>query len=117
MAQLIATPKSIRIEMEFRDGESIDTYLARSEAAMEKLETESDALMPDELVGALISFPRADGYAFYRVASITPLKLQHIPYGDAYCIDSATIRGLRLSDVAHMVSAAKRIKAIFASRG
>lgn len=48
---------------------------------------------------SVVKFPRADGYAMYRVVEKEPLLLQHIPYGDAYRIPAAHIRGLRWEDI------------------
>lgn len=116
MAQLVATPKSLVETFEFRQGEDFDAYLTRSDAAFKNLEAAADALPYGEVVGALITFPWADGHAIYRVVRAKPLKLQHIPYGDAWHVDPATIRGLRLEDVLRKVASAKGLKAMFASR-
>jgi len=51
-----------------------------------------------EVVGILLAFPVADGYAHYRVSKASPLTLQHVPYGDAWRIPAAHIRGLRKVD-------------------
>jgi len=67
---------------------------------MRKLEEASDnRRKAGEVVGGLLYFPRADGHAIYCVVSEKPLKLFHVPYGDAWTADPATIRGLRLADV------------------
>jgi len=47
----------------------------------------------------IFSYPHADGYANYYIVSEKPLILQHIPYGDAWQLPYAHIRGLRLSDI------------------
>jgi hypothetical protein len=52
-----------------------------------------------EVVGELVSFPVGGGYANYVVWRAKPLQLVHIPVGDAWHIDDATARGLRLSDL------------------
>jgi len=61
--------------------------------------TRTDRLFREIPPHRVISFPHADGYAFYFVYSEKPLVLQHIPYGDAWRIDPAYIRGLRLVDI------------------
>ncbi|MCL4682393.1 MAG: hypothetical protein KJZ92_14125 [Rhodocyclaceae bacterium] len=116
MATLVATPKAIAEALEWRKGEDYTTYDKRSGEAFAKLQAENDALPEGEVVGALIQFPRADGYATYRVASKKPLKLQHIPHGDAWHADPATIRGLRLEEVQRMVAGRRRLRDMFASR-
>lgn len=63
-------------------------------------EKEFQRLQREETV---ISFGVADGGAYYLVKSMKPLKLQHIPYMDAYQVPYAMIRGLRKADVEAMV--------------
>lgn len=109
MAQIVATPKDIAESFEWVKGEDYKAYQARSDAMFDKLTAESDALPEGAVVGAIITFPFADGHAMYRVASAKPLKLQHLPYGDAWHADPAMIRGLRLSEVEQKV---KRSRAL-----
>lgn len=45
-----------------------------------------------EYVGALITFPVADGSAIYRVASLSPLVVQHVGLGDSYNFDRYVIK-------------------------
>ena len=74
------------------DGENIRTYLNRTKALLE-------AIPQEEIIG----FPVGDGKALYYVASVNPLQLQHIPYGDAYQIPLAHMRGLRPADVYRLI--------------
>lgn len=56
--------------------------------------------LPDgEIVGALLSWPVADGFAYYRVTSASPLTVQHVPYLDAWSVDPILIAGLTAADV------------------
>jgi hypothetical protein len=66
--------------------------------------------------GELIRFQRYDGYAMYRVASRQPLVLQHIPYGDAYEVEPALIRGLLLEEVDAMLEQMAGYRRLFAGR-
>jgi len=72
----------------------------KDDDAMAGLEQESGGVDIDggEVVGILLAFPVADGYAHYRVSKASPLTLQHVPYGDAWRISAAHIRGLRKAD-------------------
>jgi hypothetical protein len=76
----------------YHTGESFDTYQARTDAMFEKI------------ADSIIRFPRADGYAVYFVESLRPLRLKHVPYGDAYRVEPATLRGLRESEVRAMLA-------------
>lgn len=77
-----------------------------------------DKMMKDlEAEGTpIIRFSVADGYAQYLVKSLSPLQLQHIPYGDAYRIPDAHLRGLTSADVSRMIEGDKRMKELFAKK-
>ena len=55
----------------------------------------------------MIRFSVADGFAHYLVVSMSPLKLQHVPYGDGYMAHPALIRGLRKDDIEGMLERQK----------
>jgi len=94
--------------MEYKGGEDYNAFSQREGAVWDKLMAESNILPEGELVGALFGLPYADGQAFYRVVSVKPLKLQHIPYGDGWMALPSTIRGLRVDDVIQLVKRMKR---------
>jgi hypothetical protein len=52
-----------------------------------------------EYVGGIIYFPIADGRASYMVASLRPLILIHMNWGDAWDADAILLRGLVAQDV------------------
>ena len=97
-------------------GESFDAYYVRQTQALDKLTALAAALPEGEVVGQLLQFPVADGYAHYVVVKESPLSLQHIPFGDGYQIDPAHIRGIRKQDVLEHARRAKAIAKLFASR-
>jgi hypothetical protein len=89
--------------------------MKEEEQELKRLEDEASKLGEDEFKGALVRFPVADGYAIYLVTSETPLKLQHVPFFDAYRVDPATIRGLRLEDVRRRVIGGRMMRSMFAA--
>lgn len=103
---------------EFKRKEGLDFLgrLREEELELQRLTEQAAALKEDELVGALVTFPVADGRAIYLVKSEAPLKLQHIPFFDGYQIDSATIRGLRLEDIRKRVGWERGMRSMFAGR-
>ena len=103
-------------DFEFCKGESFDDHFKRTDAALHQLCDVSENLKPGEIVGAILRFPCADGYAMYRVSKEKPLTLQHIPYGDRWQVDPALIRGLRRVDVERMVEQNRRVSSIFAAK-
>ncbi len=66
-----------------------------------------------KLVGEIIRFQIADGYAQYMVKKEKPLQLVHLHIGDAWHADPILIRGLRLSDVRQQVSQEKKLTSMF----
>jgi hypothetical protein len=117
MAQLVETTKQLIAEFSF-DTDSrygtISEAIGRGEAAIARLQAESDAIPDGTVIGGLIWFPAADGRAYYKVVSEKPLKVMHIPYGDAWETNYATIRGLRVSDVQQHLERNRAIKELFA---
>ena len=99
MAKLIPTKRvefqGKRDKMASEDYDAMDKVFEKMCDASEKIDPGGKSL-----VGAIMSFPRADGYAHYEVVKDSPFTVAHIPVGDAWHIDGITIRGLRRSDVA-----------------
>lgn len=54
------------------------------------------------LVGALLTFQIADGYAYYLVTKDKPLTLMHIPYMDGYQVHPILLKNLGAEDVKAM---------------
>jgi hypothetical protein len=79
------------------------------------LETLKDMLIKrkptQKLVGEIIKFPMADGYAEYMVASTTPLELVHIPLGDAW--DFQYAHRLTKKDVEEKIKNQKALDELF----
>jgi hypothetical protein len=69
--------------------------------------------MLDEIAESMVRFPVADGYALYAVISLNPPILQHIPFGDAWQIPAAHIRGLTAKDIKSMLEREKSLKSLF----
>jgi len=86
------------------------------EASFNALQKVSDELKDGEVVGAVVRFPYADGYAFYRVTKEKPLTLQHIPYGDAWNLPYPMIRGLRLADIKAEIVRNKALAKLFSKQ-
>ena len=69
-----------------------------------------------ELVGEILSWPRADGYAQYMIINEKPFTIAHLNIGDAWHVEGALIRGLRLEEARQMVERRVELKKIFSSR-
>jgi hypothetical protein len=69
-----------------------------------------------DLLGEVVRWPRGDGYAQYLIWRTSPLELIWLKIGDAWSVEEALIRGLRVSDVREMVQRERNIRALFAER-
>jgi hypothetical protein len=67
----------------------------------------------DDLVGEIVRWGRGDGYAQYIVWNTKPLELVWLEIGDAWSIEEALIRGLRLSDIKAMVNSERNLAKLF----
>ena len=116
MATLVRTSREVINIFDYDVNRDHDTWLRNSKAELENLKKLSDNLPDGQVIGAMISFPVADGSAIYRIVSDKPLKLEHIPFLDGYQADPILIRGLRLSDVKQQLKASKKFRKIFGSQ-
>ena len=96
MATLAPKPLILAVQSE---GEDYSAFMDREDAAFDKLYKEQDKLAPTTIVGRIVRFPYADGYAFYLVTKEKPLTLQHIPVGDRWQVPYYQIRGFRKVDI------------------
>ena len=105
-------------EYDYPNITSFEAVLKEEQEALDVLIKKSADLPPGQIVGAVLSWPVADGSAYYIVTKENyPLTLQHIPYGDAWQVDPILIRGLRRDDVVRMLEAERRFQEIFACAG
>ena len=94
--------------------ENVHAFYTRTAALLDQMMAKANALPEGEYVGAILSFPIADGKALYLVDKVKPLTLMPIPYMDGYQIPAAHIRGLTLDDVRQQVQREKAFAAILA---
>ena len=111
MAKIFAAPSSIVVP-----GWNIKKTYEENVAEENKyLDTLKDVLTKrkptQKLVGEIIRFPAADGYAEYMVASTTPLELVHIPLGDAW--DFQYAHRLTKKDVEEKIKNQKALEELF----
>jgi hypothetical protein len=110
MAKLIGYYKDMpRYDYDNRpENFDFDAHYKAQEEVMKHLEDESaKSLEDDNPVGFLLNFHVGDGYATYRVVSTKPLSLELVPFGDAYQVSAAHIRGLNMTDVRQEMERAK----------
>lgn len=95
---------------------SIETWQEDEAAYIQRLADRATMNGLNPLLGKIIRWQRADGYASYMVWQTKPLQLIHLQLGDAYSVEEALIRGLRLADVRAMIEREDRLRALFAKK-
>ena len=114
MATIYSAPRHIKVA-DFDPMASRDEWQANDKRYMNELWRWVKACKPrGKLVGEVIRFPVADGYAKYMVASLRPLELIHIPLGDAYEFRYAN--RLTVADVRLEVERVKAMQKLFARK-
>jgi len=98
MAKLDPKPYPGDWEMKF-DTTDIQTEIRRTDALLDALLDKQPNSTAKSYVGAVLMFGVADGNAIYVVTKDRPLTLQHVPIGDAYCVDRCTMRGIDRQEV------------------
>jgi hypothetical protein len=69
-----------------------------------------------DLLGEEVRWHRGDGYARYMIWKTSPLQLIWLELGDAWSVEDALIRGLRVADLREMVDQARRRAELFSTR-
>lgn len=102
---------SIEIQSDYSDG-----WMEREAERLLAVQKAARAASKGDLVGEILRWQRADGYAQYMVVSQKPLILAHLAIGDAWQVEAALIRGLRLTDVREMVERERSLRKLFSKK-
>ena len=111
MAKVFSAPNSIPLP-QWSIKKTHQENMAEEKAYLDQLKDMLTKRKPTQkLVGEIIRFPAADGYAEYMVASTTPLELVHIPLGDAW--DFQYAHRLTKKDVEEKIKNQKALEELF----
>lgn len=99
---------SIAPDFEFDGKRPYEEYDAKVEAWLEELKKGYRKLAKGDLVGEIVRFQIADGYAQYLIVKQRPFTLVHLDILDGYHANPATIRGYRLKDAQAEVERTRR---------
>lgn len=111
MAKIFAAPSSIELP-QWSIKKTHNENMAEEKVYLDQLKDMLTKRKPTQkLVGEIIRFPAADGYAEYMVASTTPLELIHIPLGDAW--DYQYAHRLTKKDVEEKIKNQKALEELF----
>ena len=112
MAKIYSAPDSIKEPV--MDLTNFEAYVADNERFITELREMLTKRKNGKNVGEIISFPVADGYALYMVASMRPLELVHMPLYDAW--EFQYVNRLTATDVEAKIAQQKSIEKLFASK-
>lgn len=113
MAKCFRAPKHIPLPS-YSQGASGETNYIETLKALAKGSVTTPKTKPNiDMIGEIIRFQRADGYAQYMIWDTKPLQLVWLELGDAYGVEEALIRGLRLEDVKQMVERERALRDLF----
>lgn len=116
MATIYAPPENCQPPApDFRNYD-VEKTMAREQDFIDKLAKIARNHGKGDLVGEVVRFGVADGYAQYMIWNHRPLELVHLPIGDAWQIPEAHARGLRISELRKQIENAKALAARFAAR-
>ena len=120
MAKVFLLPDHHEIVVEYdslnpKTWDELDASYKRMDKLMEDCEKDPFALYgkymdaPDKdgVIGSIIRFGVADGYASYMVMKKKPLTLCYIPCPDGYQADACTLRGVNWTYVKARAKSAK----------
>lgn len=93
-----------------------NTWEDKEDAYIARLSDRAKMNGTNPLIGEVVRWQRADGFAQYLVWQTKPLQLIHLELGDAYSVEDVLIRGLRLADIRAMVAREQRIREFFARK-
>ena len=96
MAKIFSTPDEVQVpEFSF---ENIKDWQKDEEKFLNELRDWCHKHFKGKYVGKEVSFPHADGYARYMVASEKPFQLMHLPLGDAWhspIVEHMTVKAIK----------------------
>ena len=97
--------------------EKFPQSMNRVQKLLDKMIKANDKIdLKGDITGLLLSFPYADGYAFYQVVKVKPFQICHVPYGDAWQVDGMMIRGLRIQDAIRIEKQRRGLNALFSRK-
>ncbi len=112
MAKVYLPPSSIPVP-EF-DWENQEKYREDEKTFIENLTKFVKRRKKGDLIGEIIRFQVADGYAQYMVAGLKPVELIHLPLMDAYQSEFADL--MTAERVKEMIENSRRMAELFGKK-
>jgi len=110
MADIYSAPQEVRLPK--LDFSSMETYNKDCERYINDLTNHiKDMGYKGKNIGEIVKFAVADGYAEYMVLSMKPVKLIHIPLGDAYEFQYAHL--MTASEITKKLESQKKLAELF----
>jgi hypothetical protein len=112
-AKIFSAPKEVK--QPTLDLNDVKNWKANDEKYIQEVKNHINAMgYNGKNAGEVIQFQVADGYAQYMVASMKPLKLIHLPLGDAWDWQYAHL--LTAKEVQKKIDQQKALKKIFSKK-
>ena len=113
MTKVYSAPKTIeRPKLDIHKYDGFEEYERQQQKYIERVRQFVKKRKPrGQLVGEIIRFGVADGYAQYMVASLRPLELIHLDLGDGYHFQY--VERITAQDVRELVEREKSLAELF----
>jgi hypothetical protein len=110
MAEIYSAPKEVRLpKLDFSNMQDYNKDCNRYVSDLVK--HIKDMGYKGKNVGEIVKFAVADGYAEYMVLSMKPMRLVHIPLGDAYEFPYAHL--MTAKEITKKLDAQKKLAQLF----
>ncbi len=110
MAEIYSAPKEVRLpKLDFSNMQDYNKDCNRYVSDLVK--HIKDMGYKGKNVGEIVKFSVADGYAEYMVLSMKPMRLVHIPLGDAYEFQYAHL--MTAKEINQKLDAQKKLAQLF----
>ena len=116
MAQVFRAPEDFEAPVLTLDDYRAGTWQTKEADYIERLADRAKMNGTNPLLGKVIRFQRGDGFAQYMLWSTKPVQLIWLELGDAWQVEEALTRGLRLSDIREQVEREQRLREFFAAK-
>ncbi len=99
--------------IEIRADYSNEDWRADEARQLAKVRENLRSVKVGDLVGERLRWQRADSYAEYIIVKESPFTIAHLAIGDAWQVEPALVRGLRIGDAREMVERERAMAELF----
>ncbi len=115
MAKIYSPPAIIPVPKYDWKDKMVENYNKAEKTFIDNLTKFAKRRKKGDLIGKVIKFPVADGYALYMVAGLKPVELIHLPLLDAYQSEFAEL--MTAAKIKEMVERDEKMAELFSKKG